>query len=97
MIASPPDGGSPRALLSVVVPCCDEEAGIGETHRRLIAILFLCGVQLVLLGILGEYVGRIYGEVKRRPLYLVKERLGFTSTSRPAHSDFGDDTNPSDS
>ena len=57
-----------------------------------IAILFLGGVQLVLVGILGEYLGRIYGEVKRRPLYLVKERLGFedagrsASTSRPASS-----------
>ena len=50
----------------------------------LIAVLFLGGVQLLMLGILGEYVGRIYGEVKRRPLYLVRERLGFTSTSRPA-------------
>ena len=48
----------------------------------LIAVLFLGGVQLVLLGVLGEYVGRIYGEVKRRPLYFVKERLGFTSISR---------------
>ncbi len=49
----------------------------------LIAILFLGGVQLVLLGILGEYLGRVYSEVKRRPLYLVKERLGFPPTSRP--------------
>ena len=47
-----------------------------------IAVLFVGGVQLVLLGVLGEYVGRIYGEVKRRPLYFVKERLGFTSISR---------------
>ena len=47
-----------------------------------IAVLFFGGVQLVLLGVLGEYIGRIYGEVKRRPLYFVKERLGFTSISQ---------------
>ena len=44
-----------------------------------IAVLFLGGAQLVLIGVLGEYVGRIYGEAKRRPLYVVKERLGFPS------------------
>ena len=47
-----------------------------------IAIVFFGGVQLVLIGIMGEYLGRIYGEVKRRPLYLVKERLGFAPTGR---------------
>ncbi len=42
----------------------------------LIAVLFLGGVQLVCLGILGEYIGRIYEEIKQRPLYVVREALG---------------------
>lgn len=42
-----------------------------------IATLFLGGIQLVFLGVIGEYIGRIYRENKSRPLYLVRERLGF--------------------
>lgn len=41
------------------------------------AVLFIGGAQLVTLGIIGEYIGRIYAEVKRRPLYVIEERLGF--------------------
>jgi len=46
---------------------------------------FIGGIQLASLGVLGEYVGRIYGEAKRRPLYVVRERLGFRSTPAPKH------------
>jgi dolichol-phosphate mannosyltransferase len=42
----------------------------------LLVVLFLGGVQLISIGILGEYVGRIYEEIKQRPLYVVQETLG---------------------
>jgi glycosyltransferase involved in cell wall biosynthesis len=51
-------------------------AGGGFT-TIIIAVLFLGGVQLIAVGILGEYIGRIYEEVKQRPLYVARERLGF--------------------
>ncbi len=42
-----------------------------------LALLFMGGAQLLTVGILGGYLGRVYGEVKRRPLYLVQEEIGF--------------------
>ena len=42
----------------------------------IISVMFLGGVQLLSLGVLGEYIGRVFAEVKRRPLYLVAERVG---------------------
>jgi hypothetical protein len=49
----------------------DYLAGFGTLT---IAVLLLGGIQLTAIGIIGEYVGRIYDEVKGRPLYLVRAR-----------------------
>jgi len=46
----------------------------------MIAVLFIGGVQLFCTGILGEYIGRIYIEAKKRPLYIVSEYVGFAYT-----------------
>jgi dolichol-phosphate mannosyltransferase len=84
---------SALALLGGVVA-----AGIGLANGRWMApwgwvvlvVLLLGGAQLLCLGILGEYLGRTYGENKRRPLYFVRETLGFDEPfSRTAEARVG--------
>lgn len=48
----------------------------------MVIVMFLGGVQLLTLGIIGEYIGRMYDEIKRRPLYLIEEALGFSQDSK---------------
>jgi len=49
-----------------------------------VLLLLLSGVQLLTVGVLGEYLGRVYTEVRRRPLYLVRERRGFAENAEDA-------------
>lgn len=66
-------GASALAIpIVIVLRLTGSQAFFGQA-TTLIAVLFLGGVQLISLGILGEYVGRIYDEAKGRPLYTVRE------------------------
>jgi polyisoprenyl-phosphate glycosyltransferase len=69
------------AILGSVVAVIERLLGVHGLVKGwtsiLIAVLFIGGVQLICLGIIGEYVGRTYGESKRRPLYVLRERIGF--------------------
>lgn len=51
-----------------------------------LAVLFMGGAQLICLGVIGEYLGRIYGESKRRPLFFISEKLGWDPPGRQSHA-----------
>jgi polyisoprenyl-phosphate glycosyltransferase len=52
----------------------------------IVSIAFFAGVQLLSLGIIGEYIGGIFAEVKRRPLYLIEEQVGIGSSAEEDES-----------
>ena len=67
-------------LVTVALRLSGSQAFYGQA-TTLVMVLFLGGIQLISLGIIGKYLGRIYDEVKKRPLYIVSEALGFEEGS----------------
>lgn len=61
-------------------------ATLGGWPTVVVSVLVLGGVQLVMLGIMGEYLGRIYEEIKGRPQYVVDETVGFVNAGDRAES-----------
>lgn len=80
--------GVALAIFSFLIALCLIYLGLTTPElvpgwaSTLTAIFFLGGVQLTGLGILGEYIGRIYSEVKRRPLYLIEKEFNSGQDSR---------------
>jgi len=67
------------AILLVVVARFTGGGFLSGIPTVLVVVLLLGGIQLITVGIIGEYIGRIYDEVRRRPLYFVRERRNLPS------------------
>ena len=63
-------------FIYVIIKCCIVKEAIQAYQAIILLILFFSGIQILLFGIVGEYLGRIFNETKNRPLYLVDEYNG---------------------
>ncbi len=63
-------------FIYVIIKCIRLNIAIQAYQAIILLILFFAGVQIILIGIMGEYLGRIFNESKHRPLYLVNEYNG---------------------
>jgi len=78
-------GLSVVGIIIAIILRLTNQAVAGQA-TTLVSVLFLGGIQLIFLGVLGEYLGRIYDEVKGRPLYIVDELLGWEGEERCAEA-----------
>lgn len=68
-------------FIYVIAKACATHTAIQAFQAIILLILFFSGIQIILIGIMGEYLGRIFNESKHRPLYLVNEYNGKKETN----------------
>jgi len=71
-------------IIAVIVARLSGSQAFAGQATTLVMVLFLGGIQLISLGIIGEYLGRIYDEVRDRPLYVVNDAVGFKEQEEQA-------------
>ena len=79
--------GAITAALFFVVKTIVFGSDVAGYPSLIVSITFFSGIQLMSLGVIGEYVGRIFAEVKRRPLYVVGDVVGITPPETPVLRD----------
>lgn len=60
-------------FIYVIIKCITQSVAIQAFQAIILLVLFFSGIQIMLFGIMGEYLGRIFNETKNRPLYFIKE------------------------
>lgn len=63
-------------FIYVIIKCITQNVAIQAFQAIILLVLFFSGIQIMLFGIMGEYLGRIFNETKNRPLYFIKEYNG---------------------
>jgi dolichol-phosphate mannosyltransferase len=71
------------AILAVIILRLFVGRELTGQATTLVSVLFIGGIQLICLGVIGEYLGRIYDEVKQRPLYIVDDLIGLEPPAIP--------------
>ena len=60
-------------FIYVIIKCITQNVAIQAFQAIILLVLFFSGIQIMLFGIMGEYLGRIFNETKNRPLYFIEE------------------------
>lgn len=69
-------------FIYVIIKCVVQSVAVQAFQAIILLILFFSGIQIMLFGIMGEYLGRIFNETKNRPLYFIKEYNGIREENK---------------